>query len=512
MHFFSFLIQKKFPNKTVRQTLFEGPVTATKVLVYTLGLGVLVVAYSALIQLNNTLLVTVPARGGTITEGIIGSPRFINPILAQTDTDRALSTLIFAGLLKEYGDGSIVPELAERYSLSPDGRTYTFVLKKNIQFHNGSPLSSSDVAFTIEKLKNPLLNPSRAQLWQDVSITIVDEHTISFTLLSPNESFLKEFTVGILPSALWQEIPDETMNASVLNLSPIGAGAFIFKESTTDQNGVINSLILHRNKHYVLDTPLINEFRVIVFTNQKALAEALSNGTIMMTMNLLPQTLKEFPVSRSTTVVRIPNEKVLGVYRKTNEPTLANPSLLALLNRFIDKNAIVATVENGYGIPFMGTREETPPPSSLEEMQLALTRLGYDVSEGVLKKGGTPVALGIAVENDPLLIAAGRTLAGELATFGVITDIQVFDKGTFNDELSQGSFNLVLVADGKELPRIYEQALPLYTTAYLAAFNKNVYGVTQPVLRSLDLRYANSTLWHARVDRIWQIKKNMAPQ
>ena len=93
---------------------------------------------------------TVPAYGGTYSEGLIGSPRFINPILAQTnDVDTDLSKLIFSGLMKYDKDKQLIPDLAESYQISDDKLTYTFQLKKNIKWHDGEPFKADDVIFTI---------------------------------------------------------------------------------------------------------------------------------------------------------------------------------------------------------------------------------------------------------------------------------------------------------------------------------------------------------------------------
>src|ERR1700729_3462502 len=79
--------------------------------------------------LNSSLLVAVPAYGGSLSEGIIGSPRFINPVLAVSDSDHDLTSLVYSGLLRATPDGDYTPDLAQSYTVSPDGKTYTFVLR-----------------------------------------------------------------------------------------------------------------------------------------------------------------------------------------------------------------------------------------------------------------------------------------------------------------------------------------------------------------------------------------------
>src|SRR3989344_7020411 len=89
-----------------------------------------------LVSVNNNFLVSVPVQGGEVVEGIVGSPRFVNPLLSISDADKDLTALIYSGLLKATTEGALIPDLAESYGVSEDGLTYTFLLKKDIRFHD----------------------------------------------------------------------------------------------------------------------------------------------------------------------------------------------------------------------------------------------------------------------------------------------------------------------------------------------------------------------------------------
>src|SRR3989344_16874 len=120
------------------------------------GAFVLIALISALSMAwiaNKSFLISIPAHGGTLSEGIVGLPRSINPVLAFTDVDRDLSNLIYVGLMK-YEDDKLVPDLAEKYSISPDGLVYTFILKDELHFHDGSPLTTDDIEFTVQKVQD----------------------------------------------------------------------------------------------------------------------------------------------------------------------------------------------------------------------------------------------------------------------------------------------------------------------------------------------------------------------
>ncbi len=99
----------------------------------------------------------VAATGGMYTEGIIGTPRFVNPVLAITRADKDLTTLIYDGLMRLGTDGVVVPHIAESVTVSEDGMTYNVILKQTVRFHDDTPLTARDVVFTFNRIQDPLL-------------------------------------------------------------------------------------------------------------------------------------------------------------------------------------------------------------------------------------------------------------------------------------------------------------------------------------------------------------------
>ncbi len=100
------------------------------------GLVIILFVSTVLIleNINKSFMVTVPMHGGSISLGIVGVPRFINPILANSEADLGLVSLIYSGLLRRGADGALIPDLAAKYEISKDGLTYTFTLKDEIYF------------------------------------------------------------------------------------------------------------------------------------------------------------------------------------------------------------------------------------------------------------------------------------------------------------------------------------------------------------------------------------------
>lgn len=495
--FFSFLTHKKIPSLQKLRALLRGELTPYRKLALGLIGAILATAFFTLVTFHNSFLVTVPARGGSLIEGIIGAPKSINPILAVTDTDIALTRLVYAGLMKETAEGEIIPELAESYTLSPDSRTYTVKLRE-AKFHDGKKLTSNDVFFTVSKLQNSALNPSHTAYWSLVGVETPDEATVVFTLPSPRADFLKRLTVGILPAHVWGEIPDEAFATAPENVHPIGAGAFKLARTDTE-NGVTNFLVFKRNHNYVLGSPLLKKLSVHIFSNQNELMSAVSDGDIDFTLALLPGTLGESEDADYTTTPIASTTEATLYHLRGDGGALANAAFVTVLAQYIDKERIIDIVENGYGTPLEGV---SPLERKKEDTHARLLALGYTLNNGTLMRNGSSVGFSIATINTPTNTALANALAEEVRALGVTVSVRSFDQGFFQSALATGAFNAVL-AKGAAPSANYEAVLPLYTTTIPFVTKTDAHGIIPPVLISPVLRYANVNEWYTNTDKLY---------
>ena len=121
------------------------------------------------------------------------------------------------------GQGKIVNDLADSYTISADGKTYEFWLKDNAHWHDGKALTIEDIIFTIKTIQNSdYKSPLRAN-WIDIDVVKSSEKSLKFELRAPYNSFLDNLTVKILPKHIWQNISPENFILSSYNLQPIGS-------------------------------------------------------------------------------------------------------------------------------------------------------------------------------------------------------------------------------------------------------------------------------------------------
>jgi len=235
---------------------------------------------------HTTLL---PAPGGSYTEGLVGTPQFINPLLASyNDVDRDLASLIFNGLLKYNNEGILVPDLAEQLQISPDGLIYNFKLRQDVLWHDNKPFTADDVVFTVANIQDPSWQSQLKSALGNVQIEKIDEFTLRFILKDPLPNFLNSLTFGILPEHLWLAIPSSNATLAELNKKPVGTGPFKFKSLTKDKNGNIRTYIMARNENYYMAKPYLEEISFKFYGDFETAAKALANNNIQG-LGLLPK-------------------------------------------------------------------------------------------------------------------------------------------------------------------------------------------------------------------------------
>lgn len=209
----------------------------------------------------------VPRVGGAYVEAVIGAPELVNPVFASAnDVDRDLTRLVFSGLMQYDKDQRLIPDLAVRYEVSDDKKTYTFTLREDVVWHDGNEqgeyesLTADDVVFTIETIQNPAVNSPMRASFEGIKVSALDTHTVQFVLPEVFAPFLSSLTVGVIPEHIWGEVAPENMRLRKENLQPIGTGPFAFDTYKKDEGGFIVKYSLKRFERYYQQVPYIESF------------------------------------------------------------------------------------------------------------------------------------------------------------------------------------------------------------------------------------------------------------
>jgi peptide/nickel transport system substrate-binding protein len=176
-------------------------------------------------------------------EGILGRPSSVSPLTARTQADRDLVALLFPGLVRNGPDGTIVPDLAERWSVDKAGKTWTVDIRPDARWHDGSPVTADDVVFTIETLQDPAYTGPSATSWSEVTVSAVNPHQVRFTLDTPLGGFLQALTQPIAPVHLLGDLPVDSLDQDPFGGLPIGSGAFAITQLSDTSASLIPAQI-----------------------------------------------------------------------------------------------------------------------------------------------------------------------------------------------------------------------------------------------------------------------------
>jgi len=249
------------------------------------SLFVLFLSSAIFLQLNyyyrNT--VVIPAFGGEYKEGLIGQPRFINPLyFSDNDCDRDLVEVLFSGLLKYDSQGNIVKDLVDSYSIKDNGLSYEFTLKDNILWHDGQPLTVADVAFTVELVQYPQYKSPLRIEWLGVRTQTEGTKKIIFHLQKKYSSFLETVArLKILPKHIFQDITPENLPWVLTEKQYLqGSGPFKVKTIEKEKSGYIKKIILERNKEFYGNKPFIGKLSFYFYQNVSELVRDGRTGKI----------------------------------------------------------------------------------------------------------------------------------------------------------------------------------------------------------------------------------------
>lgn len=392
----------------------------------------------------------VPGYGGALREGIVGTPRFVNPILAQSDTDRDVAELLFAGLLTHAGDGTLAPLLAKTWNVSSDGLTYTVILRDDVRFSDGIKVTTEDVLFTIESARDPIIKSNKRAGFEGVTIETPDAHTIIFRLKEAYAPFAENLTLGILPKHIWKNITREGFSLALANTEPIGAGPYALVSIEKDASGVPVSYTLAASDALPDQKAFISKIVLNFFSTEEAAKNALVKGTIDSLASIAPLDAEELS-QKGYHIERATLPRIFGVFWNQNEnPVLAHPEVRFALEQSIDRKEIVQKALHGFGvvaespIPTIfrdgadtGTKSTTTATAILEKAGWKKNATGIYEKTTKTKTANLTESLtfSLSTANVPELVETANLLKKKWEENGMKVTLKVFELGDLNQNV-----------------------------------------------------------------------------
>ncbi|WP_186526137.1 ABC transporter substrate-binding protein [Leekyejoonella antrihumi] len=330
--------------------------------------------------------------------------------------DEVFDYNVYQHLVQLDPKGDVVPVLASKYSVSKDGKTYTFDVRKGVKFANGDPMTPQDVVFSLKRVIAPKSNYPYKDLFSDITGVRASGNQVTVTLSESNNQFLYDmaaYSNGVIldPKTVGQiaKKPNGT--------GPYEFGAFVANYSVT----------LHRNNSYWDGKPGVATVVFRYFSNTNAAGSALKSGQVQAIDNLAagnPSEASQFKGNPAYKIISGPtNGKIQMSINNTRGP-LAKVKVRQAIIYATNRRAILETVGAGYGT-VIGT--DTVPPDPWYSTSYANT---YPYNPGkakqLLAQAGYPNGFSVTLTLPPYGYAttAGPLLVAELKAVGINATIK----------------------------------------------------------------------------------------
>ena len=433
-----------------------------QILLAILGFTLVAAILSFQVQTSSLCTTRVPSAGGVFAEGIVGLPQYLNPLLSDSNpVDRQLSSLIFDGLTAyDPETGQLLPVLAQNWSVSEDGRIVRFNLRQDVQWQDGESFTAADVAFTYGLMQSDTFpgSPALVDLWQSVTINVIEDYVIEFVLSEPYAPFMDATTRGIMPVHLFN---DTAVNIAThpFNQSPIGTGPW---QVNPDQNWEESGrLQLSPNPMIWRQGTQIPTLEFQFFPNDAATVAALQDGQIQainqVSYNILPQVASIAGV-RLFTAEKPRYTELLFNMQETALPIMQTVEGRQALAYGLHRQDLINNVLNGQGLRFEGPylpnnwafnpAEVAQYNQDIATANSLLDAQGWLLVEGqnVRQNEGTPLNLRLLTLNSEPYVSMANAIAEQWTQIGVQTQIINADSGAqLREWLANGEFDIALV-------------------------------------------------------------------
>ncbi|MBR2830968.1 hypothetical protein IKE83_01260 [Candidatus Saccharibacteria bacterium] len=224
-------------------------------------------------------------EGGSYTEATLGRVNTLNPLFATTSSEKVLSRLMFATLVKIDYSGHTGMGLAESLTPSEDGQVWTMKLREGLKWSDGKDLTTEDVMFTLGLIQNPAVNTIYGANLENVTISEDATGKIVFKLPAAYADFETALIIPVVPKHELEDAALKTLVEDDFSVTPVTSGAFSFNASQNTTDGE-RMIYLSENPYYYMGGSMISSFAVKTFSDKDAIVAAINSGAVTATAEL----------------------------------------------------------------------------------------------------------------------------------------------------------------------------------------------------------------------------------
>lgn len=415
--------------------------------VFVAVVGLFAVAVSLAYFLLVVTPVSSPAPGGTYTEGVVtdaSSPLRLNPLVAPANSfSQDVTSLLFSGMTRSVPGTTpdqpgqvIVPDLADSWTVSADGKEWEFHLRHDVVWQDGVPFTSQDVAFTLNMLKSDDFQglADVAAIWKKVEVSRLGDYTMRFVLDQPFPAFLSYTTLGILPAhKLQDKIKAGDLSSTQLefNLAPVGIGPYELAPGGITPNG----LTLIANPLYFGKKPYLDKIWFRFYPSSNAALSALQSNQVDGVSSVSADEAARISTIKNITEISTPRARNTFLFLNLQRTALfGQKEVRQALDYAIDKQGIVDKALQGQGhvssSPILPTswaykQDINPYSLDLQKANKLLDDAGWKVNrDGIREKDNQTLVFRMLIDGTADKRAVAAQIAENLKAIQVVAQIE----------------------------------------------------------------------------------------
>lgn len=441
---------------------------------------------------------------GTAILALSGEPQSFQPDFQGDDNLWPVACNIYNSLFALDNDFNVIPDLATGYEVAEDGLSIAITLNPLATWHDGEPVTSADVKYTVEQIVASPESTASSLISAVASVDTPDEHTAVLMLSQPSASvigFLSWYGVFMLPAHIYEGTDWATNEA---NMAPIGSGPFRF---VSYEPG--STVELEANTAYFGEGPFLERLIYQIIPDPNTQVQSLLNGEIDYVDGIPNAQVPTFEANPEFAVADKVYPSPIYIGFKLDHPPLDNVDVRRAIGMAIDREQIVATALSGYG-----TAENRYYPSVIEwasNPDAVTPAFDVEGANALLDSAGVPLEGENRFSVQLLYFTGWQELADtatvlreQLAAIGVNAELVLLEFAAWTDQVAAGDFDFSLQG-GFQGPDPANLALRWGTGSTL-----NRMGYTNPAFDELLVAGDSATTQEERVPFYFQAQEILA--
>lgn len=385
--------------------------------------AIMLLAVTQLLWYSDSYSVQTYTYGGTYTEATLGEVKSLNPLFANTNSEKALSKLLFATLTKTDYSGHTGSGLAEKISVNENGDVWTIKLRDNLKWSDGEPLTNEDVLFTVGIIKNSAVTTNYDSNLSGVSVR-EEEGKIIFELPASYANFSSALNIPILPKHVLADVDPKLLLENQFSTNPVSSGPFSFNATQASTTNTGESVVyLVPNQYYYNGKPLLSSFAVHTYATKEDIIDAVKSGSVTATSELQASAAEEI---KSSNIYERQASLSNGIYLffNTNSAVFKNKNLRKAVQKGINTEDLRALIGDNIPLNYPITPNQIElenypeiPAYNIEEAKKIVAETEFD----------REATINLASISTGYFADVTQNLAEQLTELGFKVEVQLYE-------------------------------------------------------------------------------------